>query len=49
MIVLEINGEKIKFNSEFEMKLFCILKGIKTHDIKKEETKDEIKYKFNKR
>ena len=42
MLVLEINGEKIKFNSEYEMKMFCILKGIKPLEINKEETKDEI-------
>lgn len=49
MIILEINGEKIKFNSEKEMKLFCILKGIKTTQLEKTETKKEYKYKFNER
>ena len=49
MIILEINGEKIKFNSEHEMKLFCILKGIKPNQLQKTETKKEYKYKFNDR
>lgn len=47
MVKLEINGEIIKFNSEYEMKLFCILKGIKPDQIQKIETKKEYKYKFN--
>lgn len=49
MIKLEIMGENVKFNSEKELQLFCILKGIKPEELKKEESKETIKYKFNKR
>lgn len=47
MVTLEINNETIKFNSEYEMKLFCIIKGIQIEKLKKEETKTEFKYTFN--